>query len=49
MIRRSLSLLAAAALTLLLAAGPATAAAPFPTRLDLPSGWMPEGITAGPG
>ena len=49
MIRRSLSLLAAAALALLLAAGPATAAAPFPTRLDLPSGWMPEGITAGPG
>jgi hypothetical protein len=49
MIRRSLSLLAAAALALSLAAVPATAAAPFPTRLDLPSGWMPEGITAGPG
>jgi hypothetical protein len=49
MIRRSLSLVVAAALTALLVAGPAAAAAPFPTRLNLPSGWMPEGITAGPG
>jgi hypothetical protein len=49
MIRHSLTLVAAAALAVLLAAGPATAAAPFPTRLNLPSGWMPEGITAGPG
>jgi len=49
MLRRSLSIVAGAAIALLLVAGPAAAAAPFPTRLNLPPGWMPEGITAGPG
>lgn len=45
---RSLPALASALLALLVAAGPATAA-PFPSRIDLPDGWAPEGITAGPG
>jgi hypothetical protein len=35
--------------TLLLATGPVTAADPFPARIDLPTGWMPEGVTAGRG
>lgn len=30
-------------------AAPAAAAPPFPDRIDLPNGWAPEGITAGPG
>jgi hypothetical protein len=39
------------ALTLLMSAvaAPATAARPFPDRIDLPNGWAPEGITTGPG
>jgi hypothetical protein len=49
MLRRPLSLVAAAALAMLVAAAPAAAAPPFPTRITLPSGWMPEGITAGAG
>ncbi|HET9520610.1 MAG TPA: hypothetical protein VFO73_06180 [Candidatus Limnocylindrales bacterium] len=39
----------AALLTLAVVAGPAAAAPPFPDRIDLPNGWAPEGITAGPG
>lgn len=39
----------AALLTLAIVAGPAAAAPPFPDRIDLPNGWAPEGITAGPG
>jgi hypothetical protein len=35
--------------TLLLATAPVTAADPFPARIDLPTGWMPEGVTAGRG
>jgi sugar lactone lactonase YvrE len=42
------ALLAVTAL-LVAAAGPAVAAAPGPSRIDLPNGWSPEGITAGPG
>ena len=30
-------------------AAPGFAAAPGPSRIDLPNGWAPEGITAGPG
>jgi hypothetical protein len=40
------------ALTLALTAAfaaPAAAAPPFPNQIDLPNGWAPEGITAGPG
>lgn len=37
-----------ALLALAVAVGPASAA-PFPTRIDLPGGWAPEGITAGRG
>lgn len=32
-----------------LAAGGAAAARPWPDRINLPNGWGPEGITAGPG
>jgi len=39
----------AAALAITAATAPAVAAAPFPSRIALPSGWMPEGITAGAG
>jgi hypothetical protein len=39
----------AALLTLGIVAGPVAAAPPFPDRIDLPNGWAPEGITAGPG
>jgi sugar lactone lactonase YvrE len=49
MIRRSLTLFGALAIVLLVAVGPVAAAAPFPARIQLPSGWMPEGITAGAG
>jgi sugar lactone lactonase YvrE len=31
------------------AVGAASAARPWPDRIDLPNGWSPEGITAGPG
>ena len=48
MTRRPLTILLAAALALT-ATATAVAAAPFPTRIQLPSGWMPEGITAGAG
>jgi hypothetical protein len=48
MLRRSLALIVAAALAVLVAV-PATAASPFPSRIQLPPGWMPEGITAGDG
>jgi sugar lactone lactonase YvrE len=40
------------ALTLVMTAAlaaPAAAAPPFPNQIDLPNGWAPEGITAGPG
>jgi len=45
------TVLAAVAATLLAAAvaAPALAAPPGPSRIDLPNGWAPEGITAGPG
>ncbi len=48
---RRLSLFAAFALTLtmVVGTGAAAAAGPFPARIDLPDGWMPEGITSGPG
>jgi sugar lactone lactonase YvrE len=49
MTRRHLTILLAAALALTAATATAVAAAPFPTRIQLPSGWMPEGITAGAG
>jgi len=45
---RRLAALPAAILALALTAIPALAA-PFPTRIDLPNGWQPEGITAGRG
>src|SRR5262245_37461018 len=45
---RRLAALPAAALALALTAIPALAA-PFPSRIDLPDGWQPEGITAGRG
>ena len=37
-----------AVLMALAVAGPVAANSTSPTRLDLPPGWMPEGITAGP-
>ena len=40
--------LVAAVLAVALAA-PALAAVPGPSQIDLPNGWAPEGITAGPG
>ncbi len=46
--RRALIAVLAAALALA-AAGPAAAAPPFPSKIQLPSGWAPEGITAGAG
>ena len=49
MTRRPLTILLAATLALTAATATAVAAAPFPTRIQLPSGWMPEGITAGAG
>jgi len=41
--------LLAALVALALVALPASAASPFPSRIDLPDGWQPEGITAGTG
>ena len=49
MTRRPLTILFAVAIALGAFAAPAAAATPFPSRIDLPSGWMPEGITAGRG
>ena len=49
MTRRPLTILFAVAIALGSFAGPAAAASPFPSKIDLPSGWMPEGITAGRG
>jgi len=49
MTRRPLTILFAAAIALGAFAAPAAAASPFPSRIDLPAGWMPEGITAGRG
>ena len=49
MTRRPLIILMAAAMALGVVAMPVAAASPFPSQIDLPSGWMPEGITAGRG
>ena len=46
--RRPLTAIVAVAIALGVFAGP-VAASPFPTRITLPPGWMPEGIAAGPG
>jgi hypothetical protein len=40
---------AAAVVLALAAAAPGFAAAPGPSQIDLPNGWAPEGLTAGPG
>jgi sugar lactone lactonase YvrE len=40
--------LAIAALLVVAIAAPGLAAAPGPSQIDLPDGWAPEGITAGP-
>ena len=45
--KRRLSALFAAAVSVAVLAMPATAATPH--QIDLPNGWAPEGITAGPG
>jgi hypothetical protein len=45
---RRLAALPATAIALALTAAPALAA-PFPSRIDLPDGWRPEGIAAGRG
>ena len=47
--RRPTFAIVAIATALVVGAGPVAAAAPFPDRIDLPSGWRPEGITAGAG
>jgi hypothetical protein len=49
MSRRPLIAILAITVALLMSAGPVSAAQPFPPKIDLPSGWMPEGITAGRG
>ena len=49
MLRRPLTAIVALVLALGAFAAPVAAASPFPSRIDLPSGWMPEGITAGRG
>jgi DNA-binding beta-propeller fold protein YncE len=49
MTRRRLALAFALVFTLAAVAGPAAAAGPFPSRITLPTSWMPEGITAGDG
>ncbi|HEX5012747.1 MAG TPA: hypothetical protein VFV72_01220 [Candidatus Limnocylindrales bacterium] len=46
--RRWLAIAGAVGLSLAIAA-PGAAAPPGPSRIDLPDGWAPEGITAGPG
>jgi hypothetical protein len=48
MTRRPLAIVFTVAIALSMAV-PTNAATPFPSRVDLPSGWMPEGITAGAG
>jgi hypothetical protein len=45
---RRLSALATATAALILAASPVLASS-FPDEIDLPDGWLPEGIAAGPG
>ena len=47
--RRPAAMLLAILAALTLLAVPVSAAAPFPSRIDLPNGWRPEGIAAGPG
>jgi hypothetical protein len=47
--KRRLSAVLALAVALTAIAAPASAARPFPNRIDLPNGWAPEGITAGTG
>lgn len=47
--RRPLIAILAITAALVIGAGPVAAAQPFPAKIDLPSGWMPEGITAGRG
>jgi hypothetical protein len=47
--RRPIAALLAALAALSLLAVPASAAAPFPSRIDLPNGWQPEGIATGVG
>jgi streptogramin lyase len=48
--RRSIIVIVAAMLLAIGAVAPVAAAGPnFPARIDLPDGWAPEGITAGPG
>jgi hypothetical protein len=49
MTRRPLTALIAAAIAIGMIATPVAAAAPFPSKIQLPPGWMPEGITAGRG
>jgi hypothetical protein len=49
MTRRPLTVALTLATLLMLVAAPLVAARPFPTRIGLPSGWNPEGITAGEG
>ena len=44
---RRLTLALTGLLATLTLASSVSAASPFPTRIQLPSGWMPEGITAG--
>ena len=47
--KRRLSAVLALAMVVTLFAAPASAARPFPSVIDLPNGWAPEGITAGNG
>jgi hypothetical protein len=44
-----LTVIVALAMALCLVAAPVAAGQRFPTRIDLPASWMPEGITAGRG
>jgi hypothetical protein len=49
MTRRPLIALVAVAIALGTFVAPVAAAGPFPSKIQLPAGWMPEGITAGRG
>ena len=49
MLRRPLTAIVALVLAIGAFAAPVGGRSPFPSRIDLPSGWMPEGITAGRG